>query len=134
MKSGIELSHIKTSVRPQDDLYRHMNGTWIDSAQIPADRSSDGAFYELFQNAEKQVREIIEELGAREPPPAELGPDEGAEEVGAGRGLGAVEAGVEVGLQAPRLLLGIVSVEDVHAPADVDVGLRIGLEIGRAHV
>ena len=40
-----------------------MNGTWIDSAQIPADRSSDGAFYELFQNAEKQVREIIEELG-----------------------------------------------------------------------
>ena len=63
MKSGIELSHIKTSVRPQDDLYRHMNGTWIDSAQIPADRSSDGAFYELFQNAEKQVREIIEELG-----------------------------------------------------------------------
>ena len=65
MKSGIELSHIKTSVRPQDDLYRHMNGTWIDSAQIPADRSSDGAFYELFQNAEKQVREIIEELGAR---------------------------------------------------------------------
>ena len=64
MKSGIELSHIKTSVRPQDDLYRHMNGTWIDSAQIPADRSSDGAFYELFQNAEKQVREIIEELGA----------------------------------------------------------------------
>ena len=69
MKSGIELSHIKTSVRPQDDLYRHMNGTWIDSAQIPADRSSDGAFYELFQNAEKQVREIIEELGAREQSP-----------------------------------------------------------------
>ena len=63
MKSGIELSHIKESVRPQDDLYRHMNGSWIDSATIPADRSSDGAFYQLYQDAEKQVRAIIEELG-----------------------------------------------------------------------
>ena len=64
MKSGIELSHIKTSIRPQDDLYRHMNGAWIDSAVIPPDRSSDGAFYKLFQDSERQVREIIEELGA----------------------------------------------------------------------
>jgi predicted metalloendopeptidase len=45
-------------------LYRHVNGTWIDGAEIPADRSSDGAFYELYQNAEQHVREIIEELGA----------------------------------------------------------------------
>ena len=68
MKSGIELSHVKPSVRPQDDLYRHMNGAWIDSAVIPPDRSSDGAFYKLFQDAEKQVREIIEELSAKSSP------------------------------------------------------------------
>ena len=68
MKSGIELSHIKGTIRPQDDLYRHMNGTWIDSATIPADRSSDGAFYQLFQSAERQVREIIEELGSTKQP------------------------------------------------------------------
>jgi len=64
MNSGINLKHVKPSVRPQDDLYRHVNGTWIDNAEIPADRSSDGAFYELYQNAEQHVREIIEELGA----------------------------------------------------------------------
>ena len=64
MKSGIDLRHLKPAVRPQDDLYRHVNGTWIDNAEIPADRSSDGAFYELYQNAEQHVREIIEELGA----------------------------------------------------------------------
>ena len=64
MNSGINLTHVKSSVRPQDDLYRHVNGTWIDSAEIPADRSSDGAFYELYQNAEQHVREIIEALGA----------------------------------------------------------------------
>ena len=64
MKSGIDLRHLKPTVRPQDDLYRHVNGTWIDNAEIPADRSSDGAFYELYQSAEQHVREIIEELGA----------------------------------------------------------------------
>ncbi|CAB4533188.1 unannotated protein [freshwater metagenome] len=69
MKStGLNTAHIKASIRPQDDLYRHMNGAWIDSAEIPADRSSDGAFYRLYENAEKQVREIIEELGATEHP------------------------------------------------------------------
>ena len=64
MKSGINLKHVKPAVRPQDDLYRHVNGTWIDNAEIPADRSSDGAFYELYQSAEQNVREIIEDLGA----------------------------------------------------------------------
>ena len=64
MRSGINLAHLKESVRPQDDLYRHVNGGWIDTAKIPADRSSDDAFYELYQNAENHVREIIDELGA----------------------------------------------------------------------
>lgn len=62
MKSGINLKHIKPAVRPQDDLYRHVSGAWIDSAEIPADRSSDGAFYELYQNTELQVHEIIKDL------------------------------------------------------------------------
>ena len=59
-KSGIYRQHFKASVRPQDDLYRHVNGGWIDSAEIPADRSSDGAFYQLYEAAEKNVRTIIE--------------------------------------------------------------------------
>jgi putative endopeptidase len=67
MKSGVDLSNIKNSVRPQDDLYRHVNGTWIDNAVIPQDRSSDGAFYKLFQDAEEQVRKIIEELANSNP-------------------------------------------------------------------
>ena len=59
-KSGIYRQHFKDSVRPQDDLYRHVNGGWIDSAEIPSDRSSDGAFYQLYEAAEKNVRAIIE--------------------------------------------------------------------------
>ena len=64
LKSGLDLSHINSSVRPQDDLFRFMNGKWLDESQIPTDRASDGAFYWLYEQAEKQVRQIIEEQGA----------------------------------------------------------------------
>ena len=47
MKSGIATEHFKSAVRPQDDLFRHVNGKWLDETEIPADRSSDGAFYWL---------------------------------------------------------------------------------------
>lgn len=47
-------------MRIQDDLYRHVNGTWLKTAVIPADRSSDGAFITLRDLSEKRVRAIIE--------------------------------------------------------------------------
>lgn len=50
-----------TSVRPQDDLFRYVNGKWLSTHEIPADRASDGSFYTLAETAEKQVRAIIEE-------------------------------------------------------------------------
>jgi putative endopeptidase len=58
--SGIDKSHIDTSVRPQDDLFRYFNGAWLKNHEIPQDRSSDGIFYQLHLAAEAQVREIIE--------------------------------------------------------------------------
>lgn len=64
-KSGIDHAALNPHVRPQDDLFRHVNGTWLDSYVIPDDRASDGAFRALHDQAEAQVRDIIEELGAR---------------------------------------------------------------------
>ncbi|MFM8842721.1 MAG: M13 family metallopeptidase, partial [Actinomycetota bacterium] len=63
-KSGIFQENFKTSVRPQDDMYRHVNGGWLDRAEIPSDRAADGAFYFLRDESEKSVRAIIEELAA----------------------------------------------------------------------
>ncbi len=60
MKSGIETSHIDPSVRVQDDLYRHVSGNWLSTFEIPTDRASDGVGYALYEQAQKQVREIIE--------------------------------------------------------------------------
>ncbi|MEY3454831.1 MAG: hypothetical protein RLZZ147_956 [Actinomycetota bacterium] len=59
MRSGLDLNHIDQSVRAQDDLFRFMNGKWLKESVIPADRASDGAFYRLYEEAEKQVKEII---------------------------------------------------------------------------
>lgn len=64
MNSGIDLTHISNSVRPQDDLYRHLNGAWIESTEIPADRAVDGAFYALRDNSETAIREIVEAAAA----------------------------------------------------------------------
>ena len=58
--SGIDKSFMNPSVRPQDDLYRHFAGHWLDTYEIPADRASDGVTRTLYDIAEEQVREIIE--------------------------------------------------------------------------
>lgn len=50
-----------TSVRPQDDFYRYCNGAWIDRHVIPADRPTDGAFYQLRDLSEEQCRAIVED-------------------------------------------------------------------------
>ena len=55
------------AIRPQDDLFGHVNGRWLEEEEIPADRSSWGPFVQLADAAEVQVRAIIEELAAGEP-------------------------------------------------------------------
>jgi len=49
-----------TAIRPQDDLFGHVNGAWLRDFQIPDDKASAGAFMVLVDEAEAQVREIIE--------------------------------------------------------------------------
>ncbi|MDR1077239.1 MAG: peptidase M13, partial [Propionibacteriaceae bacterium] len=58
--SGIVTQHFDPAVRPQDDLFAHVNGQWLRDYQIPPDRGSDGAFRELRDQAERQVRVIVE--------------------------------------------------------------------------
>ena len=63
--SGIALSNIDHSVRPQDDLYQHVNGAWLKSTTIPDDRPLEGTFTALRDGAELAVREIIEEAAGK---------------------------------------------------------------------
>ncbi|BBN50492.1 M13 family metallopeptidase [Mycobacterium avium] len=61
IRSGIDLSHVDDSIRPQDDLFGHVNGRWLAEYEIPADRATDGAFRQLYDRAEEQVRDLIVE-------------------------------------------------------------------------
>jgi putative endopeptidase len=63
--SGIALSNIDHSVRPQDDLYQHVNGAWLKDTAIPDDRALEGTFTALRDGSELAVREIIEEAAAK---------------------------------------------------------------------
>jgi putative endopeptidase len=63
IRSGIDLSHVDPGARPQDDLFGHVNGRWLAEYAIPADRATDGAFRQLFDRAEEQVRDLITEAG-----------------------------------------------------------------------
>ncbi|MGV8877148.1 MAG: M13 family metallopeptidase [Rhodoglobus sp.] len=59
LPSGIAVNDLDPSVRPQDDLFRHVNGAWIDRTQIPADKARYGSFMVLAEEAEAAVRDII---------------------------------------------------------------------------
>ena len=60
-KSGIEIDERDDTIRPADDLYRHINERWIERTPIPEDRARYGSFHVLAEEAEQAVREIIEE-------------------------------------------------------------------------
>jgi len=67
LSSGIDTDELDTSIRAQDDLFRHVNGKWIERTEIPSDKARYGSFYLLAEEAEKAVRDIIIESQSAEP-------------------------------------------------------------------
>ncbi|MFB2580034.1 M13 family metallopeptidase [Herbiconiux sp. P15] len=64
--SGIDTAELDPAIRPQDDLYRHVNGQWIARTEIPDDKARYGSFLQLAEEAEKAVRDIILEAQTAE--------------------------------------------------------------------
>jgi putative endopeptidase len=64
LPSGIPLDELDPSIRPQDDLFRHATGRWLARTEIPADLARYGTFRILAEEAEKAVRQIVEEAAA----------------------------------------------------------------------
>jgi putative endopeptidase len=60
--SGIETQYIDDSVRAQDDFYKHINGKWLASTEIPADKGSYGSFDKLYDDSQVQLKGIVEGL------------------------------------------------------------------------
>ena len=64
---GIDLSHQDPNTRPGDDFFRFANGRWLDTYELPADRSNYGSFSVLGDRSNERVRTIITDLTSIEP-------------------------------------------------------------------
>ena len=60
--SGIDVQYIDDGVRPQDDFYKHVNGKWLATTEIPADKATYGSFTQLRDDSEAHLRIIVEGL------------------------------------------------------------------------
>lgn len=58
---GVELSYMDLSVKPGDNFFKYVNGTWMKNTEIPADKSNYGSFTALADRSEAQVKAIIED-------------------------------------------------------------------------
>ena len=59
---GLELQHMDTNVRPQDDFYNYVNGSWMKTAQIPSDKSTWGSFNKLAEDTDNNSMSILNSL------------------------------------------------------------------------
>jgi putative endopeptidase len=66
-RSGLALDELSAEIRPQDDLFRHVNGAWLDRTEIPEDKARWGSFHLIAEQAEKDVLAIVEETRDAEP-------------------------------------------------------------------
>ncbi len=64
----LDTSTFDRSIRPQDDLYFHVNGKWLERTKIPADKSNFGSFIELADLSQERIKTLIEELAKRDHP------------------------------------------------------------------
>jgi predicted metalloendopeptidase len=66
--SGIDTAGFDSKVRFQDDLFRSVNGQWLDKTEIPPDRSNYGSFTILADRSDERIRQLIEEMAAGKHP------------------------------------------------------------------
>jgi predicted metalloendopeptidase len=65
---GVDTTAFDRSVRPQDDFFKFVNGTWAKRTEIPADRSAWGSFVELTERSDAALKEIIDDVSRADAP------------------------------------------------------------------
>ncbi len=67
---GIAVEHMDRSVRPQDDFFAFVSGSWIRNTEIPADQTIYGSFAILREETSAKVRALVEGAAAEKNAPA----------------------------------------------------------------
>ena len=60
-RAGIDAAAVDPTVRPQDDFFRHVNGTWLKTTSIPADESYRGSFNTIHDKVQDELRGLVEQ-------------------------------------------------------------------------
>ena len=61
LTSGLDTAAFSSVIKPYDDLFRFVNGPWIDTYRLPDDKARYGSFDKLAEDAESQIRDILED-------------------------------------------------------------------------
>ena len=62
--SGIDLNTVDTNVRAQDDFFRHTNGSWLRTTEIPADKARFGVFNVIYDDTQENLKSLIQEAAS----------------------------------------------------------------------
>lgn len=122
LDSGLELDYVSSQLKPGSDFYSYANEGWLESTEIPDDQSNWGSFSVIDDEVKKNIRGLIEEAAASNPP---LGSD--AQKVGDFfRSLTNVELRNELGTKPIEPLL-----EEIAAVSDANSGARVAARLAR---
>ena len=61
LTSGLDTAAFSSVIKPSDDLFRFVNGPWIYTYRLPDDKARYGSFDKLAEDAESQIRDILED-------------------------------------------------------------------------
>ena len=60
--NGLDIASMDKTVRPQDDFYNYVNGTWMKTAKIPSDKPTWGSFNKLADDTDNNSMTILNSL------------------------------------------------------------------------
>ena len=59
LTSGVTKQNMDTAVRAQDDFFRHTNGKWLDTFEIPADKPGYGSFTKVYDVTQEHLHQLV---------------------------------------------------------------------------
>ena len=69
---GVDTAQMDSSVKPGDDLFKYVNGKWLSTFKIPADKASYAVFNALEDKSESDVHALLDELAKTQPAPGSV--------------------------------------------------------------
>jgi putative endopeptidase len=124
LTSGLDAAGFDRTVRPQDDLSRHVNGAWLATTEIPADKASYGGFVEANDRVQAQLRVLVEEAAKASGPAGSP-----AQQIGDFYTAFMDEATVERAGTTP-LAAELARIEAIASPADLAAYFAHALRLG----